>query len=124
MRRLALIACLLWSGCADVECGEDDLAYGVELLIREPGGPYAEPVSIRFRVDGGAWLEVSDTEAVDPLDDAECPERGRCFIGLDLPGDYEVEVRRGPASATFSTRVIMDYCSARTVRVPLELPET
>jgi len=124
MRRLALIACLLGSGCADVECGDDDLAWGIELLIREPGGPYDEPVSVRYRVDDGAWFEISDTEAVDPLDDAECPERGHCFIGLDRTGDYEVEVRRGAASASFPARVIMDYCSARTVRVPVELPET
>lgn len=126
--QLALIiltlALLSMAGCADIECSDDDLLYGVEVLVSEPGGPYDEPVSIRFRVDDGAWSMVDDTEAVDAMDDASCESRGRCFIGFDLGGRYEVEVRRGRASATFETMVWEDFCSVDTVQVPLELPAT
>jgi len=100
------------------------IVYGVEILIDEPGGPYMEPVSIRYRVDGDVWHDVPDTSDVIANDVAECPLRSRCYIGAEQEGVYEVEVRRGRASAMFETIVSTDSCHVNTVTIPLSLPAT
>ncbi|HHH30607.1 MAG TPA: hypothetical protein ENK57_20010 [Polyangiaceae bacterium] len=124
--RAAVVAALMLSlgGCADFGC-DDRVFYGVEVLVDEPGGPYSDPVEVRYRVDGGLWQEITDTESPDILDViGYCPERARCLLGPELPGLYEVEVRRGRASAMFEVDVPSSTCHVVTRAVPVSLPAT
>ncbi len=121
-RCLCALLCLGLGGCRSLEC-DDSIAYGVELVIDEPGGPYTEPISVRYRVDGGTWREITDIE-MDGIPDyiAVCSSRSRCSLGAELEGLYEVEVRRGRASASFEIAVPSDLCHVVTRVVPLSLP--
>jgi len=119
-----LLLVLSLAGCKSAECG-DTIEYGIELVIDEPGGPYPDPISIRYRVDGGTWRDIPDTEAADIPDHiAVCTERTLCRLGAELEGTYEVEVRRSRASAAFESTVPTSYCHVVTRVVPVELPAT
>ena len=108
---LALVATVGAQGCLyDLEC-TDDVRYGVELEISEPGGPYPEPIEVRYQVDGGAWIS-----------DAVCPSRATCSIGPELAGGYVIEISRGAATVTVETRVAADRCHVITETIPVEIP--
>lgn len=110
--RLPLVATLGLSvlGCA-FECTAEE-AYGVELEITEEGGPRDEPITIRYRVDGGDWQT-----------DAICHRRTRCLLGSEWDGRYEIEVTRGPVTARAETTVAADRCHVLTETVPITLPD-
>lgn len=120
MRRILAVSSLALAGLALAGCRDGcvpGVEHGVEVLIMEPGGPYAEPITIRYRVDGGEWIAIDDTSIA-----GECTERGRCLLGEELEGSYEVEVQRGIARARFETVVTANACHVMTVTVPLSLP--
>jgi hypothetical protein len=124
MRVLAALSLALaglgLAGCRD-GC-VPGVEHAVEVLIMEPGGPYAEPITIRYRVDGGEWVVIDDTSIPGARPEGECTERGRCLLGEELEGGYEVEVQRGIARARFETVVTANACHVMTVTVPLSLP--
>lgn len=102
-------------------CGcPDELVYAVNLQIDEVSGPTADPIMVRYRVDGGAWIEIADTSGPTGTEDI-CPTRAQCLLGPELEGAYEIEVIRGPATARAETFVQSDRCSVhrRVVAVPL-----
>lgn len=119
---LAGLASLALSGCT-FGC-TTDIHYGVEVLIMEPGGPYDAPISIQYRVDGGTWHAIEDTSVLGPQAAGMCTERGRCLLGEELEGTYEVEIRRDIARARFETFVNANACHVQTITVPLSLPAT
>lgn len=119
---VVVLGALGLAGCRD-GC-PPGVMYGVEVLIMEPGGPYDAPVTIRYRVDGGGWYTIDDTSVPGATPEAECTARGRCLLGAELEGVYEVEVRRDIARAMFETVVVANRCHVQPVTVPLSLPAT
>lgn len=113
---VAIVVCALFftAGCKDIECSPD-LVHGVVLNIYEEGGPHTEPISIRYRVDGGAWVEIVDSRD-------ECAARTSCELGPELDGSYEIEVSRGPVTVTTFIDVSADRCHVQTVEVPVTIP--
>jgi len=107
-------ALLFSGGCNAIEC-TPDLVHGVVLVITEEGGPRTEPIAIRYRVDGGAWVEIVDSRD-------ECSARTSCEIGPELDGNYEIEVSRGPVTVTTFVEVFADRCHVQTVEVPVLIP--
>jgi hypothetical protein len=114
------LAALGLAGCPELGC-TDELVYGVEIAITEEGGATTEPIGIRYRVDGGEWSELASTEAPGS-GDFSCTSRQRCSLGPEIAGEYEIEVTRGPSSASITARVSADRCHVRTVGVPVSLP--
>jgi len=117
MRRwsiLLVLGALLASGCRDVTCTSEILP-GVILRITEEGGPFAEPIAVRYRVNGAGWMDIADTSA-------GCAQRTRCELGPELDGRYEIEITRGPVHASTYVDVTADACHVHTVEVPVTLP--
>ena len=113
-----LLVGLLVSGCAACTT---EVVFAVDVVVQEASGPTADPVSIRYRVDGGEWTVIPDTQGIVMTGDI-CLGREECLIGPEISGEYEIEVTRGPDMATAMSSVGEDDCHVMGTRVVVTLP--